>query len=265
MTQRTFFLIAAAVFSLIALGHAIRPSCTPDPNAFQMTGVVAGVPGISYALRIKGFPFFGPTAIIGFFLFDNYIDALASENVKIINISWGTTAPLKSYFEEHIRAHPEILFVIAAGNQGVNAALVTPANVKLPNVITVSATDLTDRRAVFNPPFALACLSLLSPDSALWLFAHPISVILLISPPLASTFGDRPSLQQFTHPPKALHFLPRWSLVLPAFSRQSRAPLLQSLCHRPRSRASSSALPIQSPRTNRSAHASTSSEPCSKH
>jgi subtilisin family serine protease len=138
-------------------------NCLVNASAFQMTGIVGGVPGLSYALRIQGVDLFKfPHAFQA--SFSASIDNLANERVSVINISWGTYLASTAYFAEQLAAHSQILFVMAAGNKGIDASSVVPANVKLPNTITVGATDQDDARAVFNPPFVPSCFFSLFDD-----------------------------------------------------------------------------------------------------
>lgn len=66
---------------------------------------------------------------------------------QVINASWGVSAYVQSLYDA-IAARPHILFVVAAGNNGVNidSSSYSPATFSrnLPNVITVGAADVTN-------------------------------------------------------------------------------------------------------------------------
>jgi subtilisin family serine protease len=74
-------------------------------------------------------------------------------NLVATNNSWGGGAKSQAMFDA-IKAHERlgILFVAAAGNQGSDNDVVEtfPANYKLKNVISVAATDSSDRLASFS-------------------------------------------------------------------------------------------------------------------
>lgn len=89
------------------------------------------------------------------------ISNLSNNNVNVINISSGfidknylsnpylpcVGATVDEYtvaydeFDQIIRSHPNITFVVAAGNSSIDVSSTTPANIDLPNVITVASTD----------------------------------------------------------------------------------------------------------------------------
>jgi subtilisin family serine protease len=67
----------------------------------------------------------------------------------VVNASLGGTGT--SYaVTEAIKAHPETLYVVAAGNAGVDAASTYPCNAGAANLICVGATDNRDQIAVFS-------------------------------------------------------------------------------------------------------------------
>jgi hypothetical protein len=72
------------------------------------------------------------------------VKAAAANGVRVINMSLGSNfAAQWSAFEAAARAHPEILFVISAGNNGrdIDAEPVYPAALELPNTIVVTSAD----------------------------------------------------------------------------------------------------------------------------
>jgi subtilisin family serine protease len=83
------------------------------------------------------------------------IDALRSvvDRSDIVLLAWGTTRKTEDICGM-IEAHPEVLFVAAAGNlaQNLTQHKIYPASCQLlyPNLISVMATDLKGKRAVFS-------------------------------------------------------------------------------------------------------------------
>lgn len=73
------------------------------------------------------------------------IEYAIQRGAKIINMSWGG-APTEQPFSKLIANHPDVLFVTEAGNEGSDLALSPsyPAALRLPNLITVGATNISD-------------------------------------------------------------------------------------------------------------------------
>src|SRR2546423_2257952 len=74
-------------------------------------------------------------------------------NVRVINASWGSTQNSRALRDAIKKAGDEgILFVAASGNSSANADRNPhyPAGYKLPNVISVAATDRNDQLASFS-------------------------------------------------------------------------------------------------------------------
>lgn len=145
---------------------------TLESNSPQMSGVVGGVsPNLNYTLEARKT---GSAAL----LFDRLKALFQSKlsGTDIINISLGgvkrsalTKEQQDSGFIEGqvnsvdffihtqiwklmFNSAPDTLFVVSAGNHGINTDNATPANLgDLANVVTVSATNLDDERAKFNP------------------------------------------------------------------------------------------------------------------
>lgn len=72
------------------------------------------------------------------------IDAVAEQGIKIVNLSLGSNdAAQWAYFEQAARAHPQILFVASAGNNGrdLDKQPVFPAALALQNLITVGSSN----------------------------------------------------------------------------------------------------------------------------
>lgn len=81
------------------------------------------------------------------------IDYAVNHGASVINASWGGTSFSQTLFQAVANASEHgILFVAAAGNEGVNADSVPdyPAAFNLPNVISVAATDRSDRLLDFS-------------------------------------------------------------------------------------------------------------------
>lgn len=157
------------VTGIIAANNASAlPNNPHSPN--EMNGLLAGIPGplssgsaIPYTVEVR------PRSGNVFAAIDS-IAAVNRGSIKtVVNISGGdvrckalkktttvcvsdevflsTTARFLATF----RAHPELTFVIAAGNDNIDAANVTPANLSaVANVITVGATDLSGGIALYS-------------------------------------------------------------------------------------------------------------------
>jgi subtilisin family serine protease len=73
--------------------------------------------------------------------------------VPIVNASLGSTAPSQA-IEQAIAAHPNTLYVVAAGNNGTNnddpSSPFYPCDAPEPNVICVGASDQNDQPAYFS-------------------------------------------------------------------------------------------------------------------
>ncbi|MGN6869420.1 MAG: S8 family peptidase [Solirubrobacteraceae bacterium] len=76
-----------------------------------------------------------------------------NDGVAIVNASLGSTAPSQA-IEQAIQAHPETLYVVAAGNDGTNnddpSSPFYPCDAPEPNVICVGASDQNDQPAWFS-------------------------------------------------------------------------------------------------------------------
>ncbi len=72
------------------------------------------------------------------------VEAAAAHGVRLVNISLGSNLAAQwGAFERAARAHPEMLFVISAGNNGrdIDAEPVYPAALDLANTIVVTSAD----------------------------------------------------------------------------------------------------------------------------
>src|SRR4051794_1415023 len=74
----------------------------------------------------------------------------ANRGARIVNLSLGASTALKSE-SDVISSHPNTLFVVAAGNDGLNndTSPDYPCNYDLPNILCVGATDRNDQLAFF--------------------------------------------------------------------------------------------------------------------
>jgi hypothetical protein len=121
----------------------------------QMNGVLSGVSRLDYTIELRS----PKTPITFLFGAIGRMDDLINKKVQIIN--WAQeiypfdaflNKPFQS-IKKRITNNPDILFVFAAGNDGVDAETSTPAKFgNLPNVITVGAVNNNDERAIFPPP-----------------------------------------------------------------------------------------------------------------
>jgi subtilisin family serine protease len=112
-----------------------------------------GVTGIAWETQVMGLKFLdgngeGNTADAA-----NAIDFAVDHGARVINASWGGPAFSQALYSSIRRANEHgVLFVAAAGNDGVNADSSPdyPAAFDLPNVVSVAATDRTDRLVEFS-------------------------------------------------------------------------------------------------------------------
>ena len=112
-----------------------------------------GISGVAWDAQIMGLKFLdgngeGNTADAA-----NAIDFAVDHGVRVINASWGGPAFSQALYSAIRRANEHgVLFVAAAGNDGVNADSSPdyPAAFDLPNVISVAATDRSDRLVEFS-------------------------------------------------------------------------------------------------------------------
>ena len=90
-------------------------------------------------------------------------DYAGDMGARIVNASLGGAAPV-SVLSGVIAAHPDTLYVVAAGNDSVNleTAEYAPCEVPRPNVLCVGATDDTDTMATFSN-FGSAAVDLFAP------------------------------------------------------------------------------------------------------
>jgi hypothetical protein len=132
----------------------------------QMNGVMSGVTN-NYVLELRPLSKLTPS-FFGFLSPSSKFAQRISSMPQgaVVNLSFGYSdcsvtphscashsdfSAFTAYYKEEMEARPDLLFVIAAGNDGIDAQFKTPANVELSNTMTIAATDSTDSRAIFNP------------------------------------------------------------------------------------------------------------------
>jgi len=136
---------------------------TPDDDGGHGTHVAGiigaqgnnstGITGVNWEAQVMGLKFLdgngeGNTADAA-----NAIDYAVDRGARVINASWGGPAFSHALYSAVRRAHEHgVLFVAAAGNDGINADSSPdyPAAFDLPNVISVAATDRADRLVEFS-------------------------------------------------------------------------------------------------------------------
>lgn len=80
--------------------------------------------------------------------FTDLIEHAEKTGIKIINMSMGSNSPDDwACFEDSAKKHPEILFIVSAGNDGINIDInpVFPASLDLENMVVVTSSDLFGR------------------------------------------------------------------------------------------------------------------------
>jgi subtilisin family serine protease len=141
----------------------LNTDSTPDDDGGHGTHVAGiigaqgnnaiGITGLNWESQIMGLKFLngdgeGNTADAA-----NAIDYAVDHGARVINASWGGPAFSQALYSAVRRANEHgVLFVAAAGNDGVNADSSPdyPAAFDLPNVISVAATDRADRLVDFS-------------------------------------------------------------------------------------------------------------------
>jgi hypothetical protein len=149
------------------------------PPFGQMNGLLAGVPSSANSSGSKVRYTLDTVKFDGeYFDVMVRVDNLATQEVQVINMSFyvalqgGGDLTIEcakalgyrgnifmshdnfikqtKYLREGFRKHKNILFVVAAGNYGTDVFFMAPANIDEPNVITIGATDLFDKRAIWG-------------------------------------------------------------------------------------------------------------------
>jgi thermitase len=128
-------------------GHGTHVSGTIAARANNSIGVAGVAPGAK-VLPLRAFDSQGRA-------FDSWIaqafDYAGDLGLRVVNASLGGEGPDPGQtLSNAIGAHPNTLYVTAAGNSGRDARLVAPCNAPQPNVLCVGASDYQDRRARFS-------------------------------------------------------------------------------------------------------------------
>lgn len=142
----------------------------------HVSGIIAGdstagaIKGIAQGAKILPLDFMGDDGS------GNISDAIramyyaASQGARVINASWGG-APCSSTLQKAIRdiGAQGVLFVAAAGNSGVDIESEPeyPAAFGLPTQITVGASTINDRMAVFSN-YSYYLVNLMAPGTNIW-------------------------------------------------------------------------------------------------
>lgn len=144
--------------NLLGLGINI-PSSSP-----QMNGVLSGIDGVDYTLEMR-------TLKTGsLYDFVRNVRSIHKSGGRIINFSqaWVKSAALTESQKEVVTGqlgpisfskynlavplvldfYSDVLFIVSAGNENIDAVNVIPANAEKENVVTVAATNLDDTRQV---------------------------------------------------------------------------------------------------------------------
>ena len=144
-----------------------------EPSSPQMNGILSGVLDTnSYTLEIIPCEE-GETDL------SSALNLVLEKNIQVLNMSFGTplcsASPIRSKISEillgkscfskeeeflnyvdmymsFIKKYPEVIFVVAAGNEDIDVGFTMPAGLEFYNVIVVGAIDLGDQRAQWFLP-----------------------------------------------------------------------------------------------------------------
>ncbi|MGH2978171.1 MAG: S8 family peptidase [Solirubrobacterales bacterium] len=160
---------------------------TPDDDGGHGTHVAGiigaqgnnsvGISGINWEAQVMGLKFLdgngeGNTADAA-----NAIDYAVDHGARVINASWGGPAFSLALYSAIRRAHEHgVLFVAASGNDGMNADSSPdyPAAFDLPNIISVAATDRSDRLLDFSN-YGAKSVDLAAPGDDIYSTVPPVS------------------------------------------------------------------------------------------
>jgi len=178
-----------SVAGIIGASNCVTSTVTLGScGAGEMNGLVAGVPATNpsgsatpYTLEVRTSPN-NPGTLTGQVFhsaLDSALDDMAAKGASVIYIgySWPNLSPIADTFTYQLytcsfitvaNKYPGVLFIVPAGDSGVDSFSVFPATVAFAvssngqlcggkqvqltnNVIAVGATDLSDQRAQFSP------------------------------------------------------------------------------------------------------------------
>lgn len=110
-----------------------------------------GAPTIGVAPAAKGVSVrvFGATGGATTSVLADGLQAAVDDGARIVNGSFGGLGS-SAVLEAVVQANPDVLFVFASGNDGADAALFSPCNIPLSNVLCVSSVDGTGTMSSFS-------------------------------------------------------------------------------------------------------------------
>ena len=109
-----------------------------------------GVAGVAPTAKVVPVKVFGaPGAMSSASTIAQAFDYAGALGVPVVNASLGGPGNAQ-IVTDAINAHPNTLYVVAAGNDGANAAGTYPCNTPAANVVCVGATDNRDQAAYFS-------------------------------------------------------------------------------------------------------------------
>ncbi len=154
------------VAGIIGANNLLGLGVNVSSDSPQMNGVISGLGGIDYILEVR------KLKIKSLFNVILSMRSIHKSGGQIINLSFSevkssalteaqketiegqvgsaTFATHSAILNFFMSLYSDTLFVVAAGNENIDAENATPANVERDNVITVAATDLNDSRASFS-------------------------------------------------------------------------------------------------------------------
>jgi len=158
------------VIGIIGANNVLGSGGALSVDSLQMNGIVSGaLEETQYKLEVENFNVATTTQSSGVFA---ALENALRRNPSVVNMSFGapkcsatslakecykTDADFIDAFGAYTKVfnaleNQDVLFVAAAGNWDIDTRLnVLPATIRLPNLITIGATDLDDKRATFFP------------------------------------------------------------------------------------------------------------------
>ncbi|MEX2053111.1 MAG: S8/S53 family peptidase, partial [Candidatus Paceibacterota bacterium] len=145
------------IAGIIGANNIIGTGGTLIGDSPQMNGLISGVSGLKYTLESRALN------LITMANLGSTIDTLPTGSV--VNMSFKKTDcrflvlfcikgeefnEATRYFRQAFEGNSDKLFVVAAGNDGLDVEKSVPSNITLSNTIIVAATDLNDERADFG-------------------------------------------------------------------------------------------------------------------
>ncbi|MBE2315548.1 S8 family serine peptidase [Solirubrobacter sp. CPCC 204708] len=125
-----------------------------------------GVAGVAPAARILPLKVFGASGSATNSAIASAFDYAGDLGVPVVNASLGGLGT-STTITNVIKAHPNTLYVIAAGNDDTDAAAYFPCNANAANVVCVGASDDYDERAYFSN-FSATAVDLFAPGVSIY-------------------------------------------------------------------------------------------------